>query len=107
MSRERCGTRVEHDGACQLETVLYSERVADGRVAALLPINALRNAATLPARTEFVAMLDVDLLPSRTFLPSFKARRHMPHAAGPTAAAIARGISEHPCSDMMFGMLAD
>ena len=66
--------RVERDGDCQLEAVLYSERVADAAVSDLLPINALRNAATLPVRTAFVALLDVDLLPSRAFLPSFNAR---------------------------------
>ena len=72
--------RLERDGACQLEAVLYSEGVADGSVAALLPVNALRNAATLPARTAYIAMLDVDLLPSRTFLATFTARHVVPRS---------------------------
>ncbi len=74
---------MERDGACQLEAVLYSEHVADATVAGLLPINALRNAATLPARTAFIALLDVDLLPSRAFLPSFNARQGRCAAASP------------------------
>ena len=67
--------------------MLYSECVTDSTVAALLPVNALRNAATLPARTDFVAMLDVDLLPSKAFLSSFNGRQDMLHAVGLVAIA--------------------
>ena len=44
--------------------MLYSEAVAEAAVADFVPVNALRNAALLPARTRLVALLDVDLLPS-------------------------------------------
>ena len=73
----RCLCRVERDGACQLVVVLYSERVAGAAVGDLLPINALRNAATLPVRTPLVALLDVDLLPSHSLLPAVNARREI------------------------------
>jgi len=86
----RC--RVERDGACQLEAVLYTELVADAAVADLLPINAIRNAATLPVRTAFIALLDVDLLPSRAFLPSLNARQGQCAAAGPT---LCSGLRRH------------
>lgn len=52
--------------------VLYSE-VADPEVVVLLPINAMRNAALLPARTSLVLMLDVDMLISADLLPSVTA----------------------------------
>ena len=77
--------------------MLYSERVADGAVEDLLPINALRNAATLPVRTGFIAMLDVDLLPSRAFLPSFNARQGR--------RAEARIIADHHATGQLMLML--
>ena len=79
----RAFCRVELDGACQLEAVLCTELIGDETVEGLLPINALRNAATLPVRTAFIALLDVDLVPSRAFLPSFNARQGQHAAASP------------------------
>ena len=50
--------------ACSLTALLLYEAVADPALAALVPINALRDAALLPAATPLVAMVDVDLAPS-------------------------------------------
>ena len=63
-----CRLEEERSQACQLELALYSEVVAEPAVADLLPINALRNAATLPARTRLVLLLDVDMLISTGLL---------------------------------------
>ncbi|PNW88729.1 hypothetical protein CHLRE_01g041850v5 [Chlamydomonas reinhardtii] len=58
--------RMEAAGAsaCSLTALLLYEAVADPALAALVPINALRDAALLPAATPLVAMVDVDLAPS-------------------------------------------
>jgi len=61
---------MERSRACQLEVAIYSEVVAETAVADLLPINALRNAASLPARTPLVLLLDVDMLISSNLLPA-------------------------------------
>lgn len=50
------------EGGCQLTVLLLYEVVADELVAAILPINTLRNAAVLAARTRLLAMVDVDLM---------------------------------------------
>ncbi|GLC43923.1 hypothetical protein PLESTF_001369800 [Pleodorina starrii] len=50
--------------ACSLRLLLLYEVVGDEMLAALMPINALRNAAFLAADTPLVAMVDVDLSPS-------------------------------------------
>ncbi|KAG2489893.1 hypothetical protein HYH03_011695 [Edaphochlamys debaryana] len=47
--------------ACAPVLALYSERLADPALAALMPTNALRNAALLPAATPLAAMVDADL----------------------------------------------
>lgn len=47
---------------CQMDVTLYSEVVANATVAALFPVNALRNAALLAASTELVMLGDADLL---------------------------------------------
>ena len=52
-------------GACQLDIVLYSEVMASKAVAVLYPLNVLRNAALLVARTELLFILDGDMLISK------------------------------------------
>lgn len=60
----RTEKRLKGQGGCQLIILLLFEFVGDSVIAALLPINAMRNAALLPAMTPLVAMIDVDLLTS-------------------------------------------
>jgi hypothetical protein len=48
--------------SCRLRVLLLYEYVDSDFMAALIPINALRNAAILAADTPLVAMVDVDLL---------------------------------------------
>eukprot|EP00198_Chlamydomonas_reinhardtii_P011469 XP_001700806.1 predicted protein [Chlamydomonas reinhardtii] len=48
---------------CSLHLVLLTEVTSDPGLAALVPINSLRNVALLAARTPLVAMIDVDLAP--------------------------------------------
>ena len=52
--------------ACQPVVMLLYEFVADNVTSLMMPINALRNAALLPASTPLVAMVDADLLVSRS-----------------------------------------
>ena len=59
--RESVGGRA----GCRITLLLLYEQLLDTTVAALLPINALRNAALVAAETPLVAMVDVDLLLSR------------------------------------------
>ncbi|EFJ47787.1 hypothetical protein VOLCADRAFT_91750 [Volvox carteri f. nagariensis] len=47
--------------ACSLRLLLLTEFTADRALGALVPINALRNAALLAIRTPLAAMIDVDL----------------------------------------------
>ncbi|KAG2493112.1 hypothetical protein HYH03_008775 [Edaphochlamys debaryana] len=49
---------------CALTVQLLYEAVADPPLAAIVPINTLRNAALLAATTPLVALVDVDLAPS-------------------------------------------
>lgn len=66
MSKLASSRRMEAQGACQLDIVLYSEVMASqDLIEVLYPINAVRNAALLMARTELVFQLDVDMLISQ------------------------------------------
>ncbi|PNH00130.1 hypothetical protein TSOC_014065 [Tetrabaena socialis] len=53
--------------ACELRLLLFTERTADRQIAAMMPTNALRNAAGLAAQTDLAAMLDADLSVSASF----------------------------------------
>jgi hypothetical protein len=54
---------MEERGACQLDIMIFSEKVATNQLAKeLYPENALRNMALLAAKTELVLIGDVDLL---------------------------------------------
>lgn len=53
-------------GVCQLFLMLIYEVVGDDFMESLLPINLIRNAAMLPAQTPLVAMVDVDLIISKS-----------------------------------------
>lgn len=56
---------MEARGACQLDIVLYSEVMASpALIEVLYPLNALRNAALLMARTDLLFILDGDMLVS-------------------------------------------
>ncbi len=59
------GESVGGRAGCRITLLLLYEQLLDTTVAALLPINALRNAALVAAETPLVAMVDVDLLLSR------------------------------------------
>ena len=53
-------------GSCQLDIVLFSEAVVSELAADVLyPLNALRNAGILMARTELLFILDGDMLVSQ------------------------------------------
>jgi hypothetical protein len=62
------GRMEANPGACSLRMLLLTELTADRALAALVPINALRNAALLAIRTPLVAMIDVDLAISGSLL---------------------------------------
>ncbi len=49
-------------GGCLLDIMLFSEVLAEEALQVLFPINALRNAALLAARTPLVMLGDADLL---------------------------------------------
>ncbi|PNH12234.1 hypothetical protein TSOC_000853 [Tetrabaena socialis] len=53
--------------ACELRLLLFTERTADRQIAAMMPTNALRNAAGLAAQTDLAAMLDADISVSASF----------------------------------------
>jgi hypothetical protein len=55
--------------ACSLSTLLVTELV-DESLEEHLPINSLRNQAVLLAQTPLVAMLDADMVVSRTLAES-------------------------------------
>ncbi|GIL54008.1 hypothetical protein Vafri_9563 [Volvox africanus] len=52
---------------CELTLMLFAERTADSQIAAIMPTNALRNAAGVAVRTALAAMLDADLGVSSSF----------------------------------------
>eukprot|EP00198_Chlamydomonas_reinhardtii_P006551 XP_001695887.1 predicted protein [Chlamydomonas reinhardtii] len=52
---------------CALRLLLFAELVSDAQLAAVMPTNALRNAARLAATTRLAAMLDADLAVSSRF----------------------------------------
>ncbi|PNH00031.1 hypothetical protein TSOC_014168 [Tetrabaena socialis] len=61
-------TRVEGNSlSCHMHLLLFTEFISDRALAALVPINALRNAALLLAKTPFASMIDVDFSPSYSF----------------------------------------
>ncbi|GLC46971.1 hypothetical protein PLESTM_002002200 [Pleodorina starrii] len=58
--------RMESGSGCQLRLLLFTERVWDRPLAAIMPTNAMRNAAMAAVTTPLAAMIDVDLGPSNT-----------------------------------------
>ncbi|GLC68078.1 hypothetical protein PLESTF_000643700 [Pleodorina starrii] len=53
--------RAADGSVCQLALTLFAERTSDPQLAAIMPTNAMRNAAGLAAQTPLAAMLDADL----------------------------------------------
>lgn len=52
---------------CELRLMLFTERTSDPQLAAIMPTNALRNAAGLTVQTPLTIMLDADLGLSASF----------------------------------------
>jgi hypothetical protein len=60
-SQPASGSGGGHDTTCMLRVLLLYELVASDIMAALMPLNILRNAAMLATTTSMVAMVDADM----------------------------------------------
>jgi hypothetical protein len=72
------GSEKDPHGCHYHALMLVTEMVTDASMAALLPINALRNIALIAASTPLVAMIDVDLLVSTSLADSLNLHSQHP-----------------------------
>lgn len=63
---------IEQSGRCQLDILLVYELFQEERAIMLYPVNAMRNLARLQAKTPMIALLDVDMLVSRSLSEDLK-----------------------------------